>query len=148
MKRKLSGMPSQHDGDGFVTVGGNTYPAFAFSKLTLTAGTITDSKRFLGERVTQNAARGLNVTGNISYYGCTMAFIQAITDYKNGGDYPEITVQGWAGVTGTGRCEVLATGVIIANIGLLSLDDTSDSTTVFDSDLTANDYDLISKFNQ
>lgn len=147
-KIALGNIPTGHDGEGFVTLRGNVVPAFKFSKLALNAAPITEGKRFLRERVTQTAVRGLNITGNMSYYHCTSALIEAIEEYKNGGEYPEITVQGFAEVSGTGRCEIMATGVVINNIGLISFDDTSDSATIMDSDLTANNFEVISKFNQ
>lgn len=147
-RKNLQNKPTPHDGDGFITVNGSVYPAFEYAKMSLNAETITDSKRFLNQRVTQNAARGLSLNGSLSYYHCTQVFIDAITDFKNGGEYPEIALQGWAGLSGIGRCEILATGVILKNIGLLNLDDSSDSAAVIDTDITANDYDVISKFNK
>ncbi len=146
MNNNLQAMPSGHDGEGFITINGNLYPAFKYAKLSLKADAVTENKRFLNQRTTQTAVRGLNITGSISYYACTSALIEAIRAYKDGGEYPEITIQGWAGVSGTGRCEVLASGVVINSIGLLTLDDSSDSASLHESDITANDFDILSKF--
>ena len=150
MKRKesLRNVPSGHDGSGFITINGRVVPGFLVSKLSVKADTIVSSKRFLGERVSQNAPRGLDITGNLSYYHKTAALMKAIEDYKNGGEYPEITIQSWAEVAKTGRCEVLLTDVILKSIGLGGLDDGSDDATVFDTDITADDFHIISKFNE
>lgn len=147
-KQNLQAVPAGHDGEGFVTINGRVLPAFKVEKLNIKADAITETKRFLNERTSQTAVRGLNITGNIAYCACTSAFIEAIREYKNGGEYPDITVQGWAGVSGTGRCEIIATGVVLNTIELINLDNGNDNSTQFSTDLTANDFDIISKFNQ
>lgn len=145
MNRELRNMPSGHDGDGYVSIDGRQLDAFVLSKMELKAEVITSSRRFLRERVTQNAARGVSVSGTMAYYAVTTALAEAVEQYKNGGAFPEITVQGFAEVAGVGRCEVLVTGVLPKSILLVSFDDTKDDETVCETEFTANDFQIISK---
>ena len=145
--RRLSDIPTGHDGKAYLMVDGRRYEAFLVSKMSINFETIPDEKRFLQERMTQHAARGGNITGSITYYNCTSALVKAIEDWKNGGaDYPDITIQAYASVSGIGRQEILATGVILKNIGLVTLDDSGDTATTFDSDLTADDFQTIESY--
>lgn len=101
--RRLSDIPTGHDGKAYLMVDGRRYEAFLVSKMSINFETIPDEKRFLQERMTQHAARGGNITGSITYYNCTSALVKAIEDWKNGGaDYPDITIQAYASVSGIG----------------------------------------------
>ena len=51
-------------------------------------------------------------------------------------------------MSGIGRQEILATGVILKNIGLVTLDDSGDTATTFDSDLTADDFQTIESYKE
>ena len=117
--RRLSDIPTGHDGKAYLMVDGRRYEAFLVSKMNINFETIPDEKRFLQE------------------------------DWKNGGaDYPDITIQAYASVSGIGRQEILATGVILKNIGLVTLDDSGDTATTFDSDLTADDFQTIESYKE
>ncbi|MDR2932885.1 MAG: phage tail tube protein [Oscillospiraceae bacterium] len=145
-REQLKNLPSGHDGDGYITISGRTVPAFLISALTIDTEQIKGTKRFLKERVEQNAVRGVRIVGTVSYYHRTSEFMKAIEAYKEGADFPEITIQGYAEVTGSGRCEILASGVILNKVGLIGLDDNSDDPTVIQSDLTADDFTILSSF--
>lgn len=145
MEKNLSQMPTKHDGDGYIEINKRQLPAFAFAKLEIKEEIKTTSKRFLRSRVEKHAARGVSYSGSMSYYHTTTALAEAIESYKNGGSFPNITVQGFAEVEGVGRCEVLATGVIPKSITLLSLDDGADDETLHDTDFLANNVQIISK---
>ena len=145
-KNRLRDMPSQKEGKGYININGRQLDAFVFTKLSLDSEVVPEERAFLGEVVKQHAARGLNNTGSIAFYHCTPDLIQAVKEYKNGGEYPEITLQGYAQVASRGRCEVIATDVIINKISLLSLDDGNDGSMIFESDITFDDFDIISNF--
>ena len=147
--RRLRDIPTGHDGNAYLTVDGRRYDAFLISKMNIGFETIADEKRFLEELMTQHAARGGNITGSVTYYNCTSAFVKAVEAWKNGeAEYPDITIQSYSKVAGIGRQEILATGVILKNIGLLTLDDGSDTASTFDSDLTADDFQTIESFKE
>nr|DAJ95979.1 MAG TPA: tail tube protein [Caudoviricetes sp.] len=148
-KVTLRNIPATHDGNGYITIDGRRVDAFQISKLSLQFETITDEKRFLEHLITQHAARGGTITGNLTYYNCTSAFIKAVEAWKNGdAEYPDITLQSYAQINGRGRQEVIVTGVILKNVGLISLDDSSDTATTFDTDLTAEDFQTIESFKE
>lgn len=144
-EKNLSKMPTNHDGDGFIEINKRQLPAFVFTKMEIKADVKTTSKRFLRSRVEKHAARGLSYSGSMSYYHTTTALSEAIENYKNGGSFPNITVQGFAEIENVGRCEVLATGVIPKNITFLSLDDGTDDEIVHSTEFLANDVQIISK---
>lgn len=142
-KTELQTMPTKHDGEAFVTINGVVDTAMIVSKCDVSTEAITTQKRFLNQRIEQNAVRGLKVSGNIGFYATTSKLAKAIENFKNCGKYPEITIQTFSTINGEGRFEVLLTGVKISKIGLISLDDSADDETVYESDFTANDFQII-----
>ncbi|GEM_PF-931465 len=147
-KIRLQDIPSGHDGKGYITINGRVLPAFKITKIGARFEAIKDTRRFLGERIEQNAVRGGRGMGDMSYCHTTTALIEAIKEYKNGGDYPDITIQYYAEKKATGRCEVILTGCILDTISFGALDDTSDAAIVADTPFTFNDFDIISKFKE
>lgn len=144
----LDSIPSGHDGKGYVNIDGRILPAFVLTKIDPKFEAIKDTRRFLGERMEQNAVRGGRVTGDLSYAHASSALIEAMRAYKDGGDYPDITIQYYTENTARGRSEVIMTGCIIDTIGFGAIDDSSDNAIVIDSAFTANDFDIISKFKE
>ncbi len=142
-KKRLQNYKTKHDGDGFITINGNIIPAFKISKLSIETEVIKTSKRFLNERVEQSAARGLKISGDIGFYACTKDLCKAIEEFKNGGEHPEITIQGWCDINGKERTEVLATEIIFEKLPLVNIDDSSDDEIIFETSFTANDYQVI-----
>jgi len=67
-KAKLKNIPSGSDGKGYITLNGEVLPAFLIRKVSANIGMIVESKRFLGDRMKQNAVRGMEGKGNITYY--------------------------------------------------------------------------------
>jgi len=68
VKKMLSGIPSGHDGDGYVTLNGKVCAAFKISSVSAEVKVINEKRRFLGERMVQNAPRGMEGKGRIAYY--------------------------------------------------------------------------------
>ena len=50
--RRLSDIPTGHDGKAYLMVDGRRYEAFLVSKMSINFETIPDEKRFLQERMT------------------------------------------------------------------------------------------------
>ena len=145
---KINAIPSGHDGNGYVTINGRVLPAFKMQKIRPDVEMIIDSKRFLGDRVEQNAPRGMRIGGDLSYYHTTSAFIEAIKEYKNGGDYPDINIQYYTETAERGRSEILLSGVVLKNVPLGELDDGNDNAVVIDTTFSADDFDVIAKFKE
>ncbi|MBP0981291.1 MAG: hypothetical protein J5968_03720 [Oscillospiraceae bacterium] len=144
-KTVLSAIPAGHDGDGYITVNGKVEAAFRIAKISAELDILEDKHRFLGERMTQHAARGIAGSGKISYYHTTSALIDAMKKYANGGDYPDITIQYYA-KRGESRLEVALRKVVISNISFGELDDNSDKAIVNESDFTFDGFDVIERF--
>ena len=144
-KTVLSAIPAGHDGDGYITVNGKVEAAFRIAKISAELDILEDKHRFLGERMTQHTARGMSGSGKIGYYHTTSALIDAMKNYANGGDYPDITIQYYA-KRGESRLEVALRKVVISNISFGELDDNSDKAIVNESDFTFDGFDVIERF--
>lgn len=145
-KERLKNIPSGHDGNGYITIGGEVKRGFRLGAIEGTLETIKESKRFLGERMEQNAPRGLKGSGKMSYYHTTSDFLEIMRNYKETGEYPEITIQYYAETKAYGRCEVTLMGVILDTVGAGSLDDSSDESIRLETNFTFDDFDIVSRF--
>ncbi len=145
VKKMLSGIPSGHDGDGYVTINGKVCAAFKISSVSAEVKVINEKRRFLGERMVQNAPRGMEGKGKVAYYHTTSDLIDAMKDYREGGEYPNITIQYYADGE-DGRCEVVLRKVVIDSVGFGVINDTSDEAIVNESGFTFDDFDVIERF--
>ena len=145
-KERLAHIPSGHDGNGFISIDGKVIPAFKIAKVTAKLEAVKDSKRFLGDVMTQNVVRGLNGSGDISYYHKTAALIDAMKQYKETGVYPEITLQYYSESPSEGRCEVILTGVVLDSTPFGALDDGSDTGQVSECPFPFADVVVITRF--
>lgn len=144
-KTVLSAIPSGHDGDGYITVDGKVEAAFRIAKISAQLDVVEEKHRFLGERMTQHAARGIAGSGKISYYHTTAALIDAMKKYSLGGEYPDITIQYYS-QRGKSRFEVALRKVVIENVSFGALDDGSDKAIVNESEFTFDGFDVIERF--
>lgn len=142
-KKELQSMPTRHDGDAYITIGGDIDQAMIIAKCDVKTEGIATAKRFLNNRVEQNATRGIKISGSLSYYAVTSKLARAMEDFKNGGRYPDLTVQTFATLESGGRFEVLLTGVHLNTVALIGLDDSDDAEMVHETDFTANDFQII-----
>lgn len=146
-KMKLGNIPSGASGDGYVILNGEVLAAFRLAKISAQLEMSKESKRFLGERMTQNAVRGMAGKGNLTYYHTTSAFIKALKDYQSRGPYPAITLQYNAQSPEYGNCEVVLRGVILDTISFGALDDSSESAQQFDTAFSFDDFDIVEAFS-
>ncbi len=141
----LQEIPTGHDGNGFVTLGGKVLPVFRIAKISGTISGVVESKRFLNERMTQHMMRGMEGSGSLSYYVCSSTFIQMMKQYQETGVYPEITIQYFV-ESSAGKNEVLLRRVVLKDIALGSLDDDSDQVMAYTTRFTFDDFEQISGF--
>lgn len=146
-KMKLGNIPSGASGDGYVILNGEVLGAFRLAKVSAQLEMSKESKRFLGERMTQNAVRGMSGKGNLTYYHTTSAFIKAMKDYQNSGAYPAITLQYNAQSSEYGNCEVVLRGVILDTVSFGVLDDSSETAQQFDTAFSFDDFDIVEAFS-
>ncbi len=144
-KTVLSAIPSGHDGDGYITVDGKVAAAFRIAKISAQLDVVEEKHRFLGERMTQHAARGMSGSGVISYYHTTSALIDAMKKYSRGGEYPDITIQYYS-QRGDSRLEVALRKVVLESVLFGELDDDSDKAIVNESKFSFDGFDVIERF--
>lgn len=144
-KINLQDVPAGSDGKAYFTLDGSRVDAFQIAKITGKLEPNVEEKKFLGERMSQHAVRGLKGTGDLSYYNTSPEFIKAWRDYKNGGSVPEIELQYYsdAETRNSERIEVVMTGVIPANIPFGAMDDSSNDAQKLDTSFTFDDFDVL-----
>lgn len=145
-KVKLQNIPAGHDGTGYVTVNGQVLAAFRLARISAQLDVTKETRRFLGERMAQNAVRGMAGSGNVAYYHTTGAFAKALKDYQNGANYPNITIHYYAENAERGRCEVVLRGVILDVVSFGALDDGTDDSIINESAFSFNDFDIVEAF--
>ena len=141
----MQDVPSGGDGKAYFTLNGRRVDAFQIAKISGTLEPIIENKKFLGERMQQNAVRGAKGTGDMTYYNTSKEFIKAWRDYKNGGAVPDIDLQYYSDA-GTGvydRVEVTMSGVIPAKVPFGALDDSSNDAQKLDTSFTFDDFDVL-----
>lgn len=143
---KLQNIPSGADGSGYLILNGEVLPAFLIVKVSAQLDVSKETKRFLGQRMSQSVVRGMAGTGNLSYHHTTAAFMRAMKEYQNGGAYPAITLQYWSENSERGRCEVTLREVILDTVGFGALDDSSEGSQVLETAFSFNDYDVVEGF--
>lgn len=143
-KTRLQDVFSGHDGEAFIRLNGSVVSAFKVSKITAKLEAVVENRRFLNDPMEQAAQRGLKGSGDMTYYHTTPAFIKAMRDYKNGGSAPSISLQFYADSVGSqyDRIGVTLSDVILATIGLVALDDSSDNAQTIETTFTFNDFDM------
>lgn len=145
---QLQGIPAGHSGKGYITINGRVEQALIIKSIKPKVEFTTQAQQFLGSNVEDNAVRGMKITGDLVYYNTSSALKEAARRYKNGGEYPVLTLQYYAETSALGREEITLSGVILATIPLGGLDDSSSDATTQESSFTANDFDLVEKFKK
>lgn len=144
-KERLQDVPSGGDGKAYFNLNGSRMDAFSIAKITGKVEPNVEEKKFLGDRMSQHAVRGLKGTGDMSYYNTSTEFIKVWRDYKNGGPVPDIELQYYsdAETSNSERIEVVMTGVIPANVPFGALDDNSNDSQKLDTSYTFDDFDVL-----
>ena len=119
--------------------------AFKIASVSAEVKVISEKRRFLGERMEQNAPRAMEGVGKISYYHTTSALMDAMKNYREGGSYPAITVQ-YHAQGDEGRCEVVLRRVVLSQVSFGEINDDSDKAIINQSSFTFDDFDIIERF--
>lgn len=137
------------EGRAFVTRNGQNRKLFELTKITATAKLKTKTKQMLGNRIEQVKPIGMSITGNLSCYLMTSDWIEYARKYKETGVLEPITIQTTMEDNNStvGRSTILLKDVILTDIGLMNIDDSSDDASTWDSDFTAGDFEIIEKFS-
>ena len=144
-KKLLSAIPSGHDGDGYVTIDGKVCAAFKIASISAEVKVVSEKRRFLGERMEQNAPRAMSGSGKLTYYHTTSALMDAMKNYREGAAYPAITIQ-YHSYGDEGRCEVVLRRVVLNQVSFGHIDDESDKAIINESSFTFDDFDIIERF--
>jgi Protein of unknown function (DUF2001). len=143
----LQDIPAGRDGTGYMSLNGTIDEAFKIKIIKPKTEFTMQNQQFLGSNIEDNAVRGMKITGDLTYYNTSSKLKEAIRRYKNGGSYPDITIQYYSESAALGREEITLTGVKLATVPLGGLDDTSSDATVQESTFTANNFDFAEKFD-
>lgn len=145
---RLSDAISSKEGRAFITRDGVNRKMFELAKIDAKVELKTSSKQMLGHRVEQTKVVGMKISGTLTGYLMTSDYIEYAKRYKETGYLEPITIQTVMedSTSTVGRSEILLKDVVLTSVPLVTIDDSSDDAVTFDSDFTAADFEVISKF--
>ncbi len=144
-KERLRKLPSGNDGKAYSLINGEMLNTFIILKISPRLENTVEEGNFLGERMMQHALRKTNGTGSLTYVPTTY-FPKLMKAWKETGVFPETTIQYYNEINNVhGRGEYQLRDVILNNIAMGMLDNTSTEMIQADTDFTFDDYDVLSE---
>lgn len=144
-KERLRNLPSGNDGKAYSLINGEMLNTFIILKISPRLENTVEESNFLGERMMQHALRKTNGTGSLTYVPTTY-FPKLMKAWKETGVFPETTIQYYNEINNVhGRGEYQLRDVILNNIAMGMLDNTSTGMIQADTDFTFDDYDVLSE---
>lgn len=145
---RLDDTISSHEGKAYVTRNGINRELFEVSALTAQLDLVVQSRRMLGNRMTQHKVVGAEGTGSLTMYFMNSEALNQAIEYLKSGRYNGITLQvkNEDAKATIGKQEVVLTNVILASIPATILDDGSDDPITFDTDFTYDGIENLESF--
>ncbi|MDD2401696.1 MAG: phage tail tube protein [Clostridia bacterium] len=145
---RLADTISSHEGNAYVTRNGKNRELFEISSLKAQLDLIVQSKRMLGNRMTQHKVIGAEGTGSLTMYFMNSEALNQAIDYIKKGGYSGIKIQvkNEDAQATVGKQEVVMLNVILNSLPVAVLDDESDDPIIFDTDFTYDDIENLESF--
>ena len=145
---RLTDTVNAQEGRAYITKIGKNRRLFELSKLSANVEIKTKTKQMLGNRVEQTKPTGMKITGSLTAYLMTSDFIDYAKSYKETGVLEPITIQTVMEdpQSTVGRSEILLKDVVLSRAALVNIDDSTDDAATFDTDFTAGDFEILSRF--
>ena len=147
---RLTDTVNCQEGRAYMTKNGQNRKLFDLSKLTADVEIKTKTKQMLGHRVEQTKPTGMKITGSLTVYLMTSDFIDYARKYKETGVLDPITIQTVMEdpQSTVGRSEILLKDVVLSKAALVNIDDSTDDAATFDTDFTAGEFEILSRFGE
>jgi len=145
---RLDDTVSSHEGKAYGTFDGVNRELFEVSSLKAQLDMIIQSKRMLGNRMTQHKVVGAEGTGSLTMYFMNSQVLKQALKYLKDGQYKGIKLQCYNedAQSTVGRQEVVMLNVILKTIPVAALDDGSEDPITFDSDFTYDSVENLESF--
>lgn len=147
---RLADTISAKEGTAFITIDGVTRELFEVSTLKAQLDLTVQSRKTLGNRMTQHKVVGAEGTGSMTMYFMNSDMLRLAVDYLKGGKFGTISlkVTNEDPQSSVGRQEVVLKNVLLKTIPVASLDDQSDDPVTVDSDFTFDSMDDMKYFDK
>lgn len=144
-KELLKNIPSGNDGKAYSLIDGEMVNTFTILKITPRLELTVEEGNFLGERMSQHAIRRAKGTGSLTYIP-TSHFVKLVKAWVETGEFPDTTIQYYNELNSVhGRGEYQLRNVILNNIAMGMLDNTSTAMIQTDTDFTFDGFDVLSE---
>lgn len=146
---RLADTISSKEGKAFITIEGKNRELFEVSKLSAQLEMIIQERQMLGHRMVQHKVVGAKGSGSLTMYFMNSDTLRLAIQYIKQGKYGGIKLQvrNEDSQSTVGAQEVVLLNVLLKNIPVTVLDDSSDDPITIDTDFTFDDLEGLELFD-
>ncbi|SHO48131.1 phage tail tube protein [Anaerocolumna xylanovorans] len=147
---RLADTISAKEGTAFIIINGVSRPLFEVSALKAQLDLTVQSRKTLGNRMTQHKIVGAEGTGSMTMYFMDSDMLKLAVEYLSGGKFGtiDLKVTNEDPQSSVGKQEVILKNVLLKTIPVVNLDDQSDDPITVDTDFTFDGIDKLKFFNK
>ncbi len=146
---RLADTISAKEGSAFIIINGVSRPLFEVSTLKAQLDLTVQTRKMLGNRMTQHKIVGAEGTGSMTMYFMNSDMLKLAIGYLSNGNFGTISIRvvNEDPQSSVGRQEVMLNNVLLKTIPVASLDDQSDDPITVDTDFTFDSISNMKYFN-
>lgn len=146
---RLADTISAKEGSAFIIINGVSRPLFEVSTLKAQLDLTVQTRKMLGNRMTQHKIVGAEGTGSMTMYFMNSDMLKLAIGYLGNGNFGTISIRvvNEDPQSSAGRQEVMLNNVLLKTIPVASLDDQSDDPITVDTDFTFDSISNMKYFN-
>ncbi len=146
---RLADTISAKEGSAFITINGDSRPLFEVSTLKAQLDLTVQTRKMLGNRMTQHKIVGAEGTGSMTMYFMNSDMLKLAIGYLSNGNFGTISIRvvNEDHQSSVGSQEVVLNNVLLKTIPVASLDDQSDDPITVDTDFTFDSISDMKYFN-
>lgn len=139
---------SSKEGRAYITINGKNRELFEISKLKASLQYKIQKRQMLGHRMVQHKVVGAEGTGEMTLYFMNSEMLQLAKQYIQSGTVGSLKLQvvNEDSASSVGRQEVMLLGVMLEQIPITCLDDTSDDPVTINCKFTFDDLEVLESF--
>ena len=140
---------SSKEGKAYITVDGENRELLEISKISARLNLTIQKKQMLGHRMIQHKVVGAEGSGKLTMYFMNSEMMQMAKNYISQGKTSNIKlhVVNEDQQSTVGKQEVMLLNVMLKEIPITELDDSSDDPITMETDFTFDDIEILSKFD-
>jgi hypothetical protein len=146
---RLADTISAKEGSAFIIINGVSRQLFEVSTLKAQLDLTVQTRKMLGNRMTQHKIVGAEGTGSMTMYFMNSDMLKLAIGYLSNGNFGTISIRvvNEDPQSSAGRQEVMLNNVLLKTIPVASLDDQSDDPITVDTDFTFDSISNMKYFN-